>query len=75
METKEINRTNDALFKWIFGNAKQKTILLEFINAVLTEGDEENIIPSLTLCKTKNSNIACKIRFFRHINKCVMFCR
>ena len=54
METKALNRTNDALFKWIFGNAKQKTILLEFINAVLTEGDEENIIADIELIDREN---------------------
>ena len=45
----EINRTNDILFKWIFGNEERKDLLLSFINAVLTDGAEEDVIADIKL--------------------------
>ena len=39
-----LNRLNDYLFKWIFGNESRKATLLDLINAVLTNGSDENII-------------------------------
>lgn len=44
-----LNRTNDVLFKWIFGNVERKDLLLNFINAVLTDGAEEDIIADIKL--------------------------
>lgn len=44
-----INRTNDYAFKWIFGNKDRKDLLLSFINAVLTDGGEEDIIKDIEL--------------------------
>ena len=45
----EINRTNDVLFKWIFGKEERKDLLLSFINAVLTNGAEEDVIADIEL--------------------------
>ena len=36
-------------FKFLFGTAERKDALLDFINAVLTDGSEENIIAEITL--------------------------
>ncbi len=44
-----LDRTNDYLFKFLFGTAERKDALLDFINAVLTDGSEENIIAEITL--------------------------
>lgn len=44
-----LNRTNDYLFKWIFGNQERKDILLSFINSVLTEGKEIDVIKDIEL--------------------------
>lgn len=44
-----INRTNDFLFKWIFGNQERKDLLLSFINSVLTDGGDEDIITDIEL--------------------------
>lgn len=44
-----INRTNDYAFKWIFGNQERKDLLLSFINSVLTDGGEEDIIKDIEL--------------------------
>ena len=39
-----LNRLNDYLFKWTFGREEHKSMLLDFVNAVLTNGSDENII-------------------------------
>ena len=39
-----LNRLNDYLFKWLFGQEDRKPMLLDLINAVLTDGSDENII-------------------------------
>ena len=44
-----INRVNDYVFKWIFGNRDRKDLLLSFINAVLTDGKDEDIIKDIEL--------------------------
>lgn len=44
-----LNRTNDFLFKWIFGSQERKDLLLSFINSVLTEGKEIDIIKDIEL--------------------------
>ena len=44
-----LNRMNDYVFKWIFGNRDRKDLLLSFINSVLTDGGEEDIIRDIEL--------------------------
>ena len=39
-----LNRLNDYLFKWTFGRVEHKSMLLDLVNAVLTNGSDENII-------------------------------
>lgn len=61
-----LNRTNDYLFKFIFGKNERKEALLDFVNAVLTDGGEENVIVDIELldreldpehCKDKASRL------------------
>lgn len=44
-----LNRTNDFLFKWIFGSKDRKDILLSFINSVLAQGGEFDVIKDIEL--------------------------
>lgn len=44
-----INRVNDFAFKWIFGNQERKDLLLSFINSVLADGKDEDIIKDIEL--------------------------
>lgn len=44
-----INRMNDYAFKWIFGNRERKELLLSFINSVLTDGKDEDVIKDIEL--------------------------
>ena len=44
-----INRVNDFIFKWIFGNQERKDLLLSFINSVLTDGKNEDVIRDIEL--------------------------
>lgn len=39
-----LNRLNDYLFKWIFGREERKAILLDLLNAILTNGSEKDVI-------------------------------
>ncbi len=38
-----LNRTNDVLFKYLFGRPERKTALLSFVNSVLSGGDQDII--------------------------------
>ena len=44
MHTKDINRLNDYLFKWIFGKEERKDVLLHFINSVLALDNEDELV-------------------------------
>ncbi len=45
----QVNRLNDYLFKNIFGNPERKEILLSFLNSVLSDGDETDVITEVEL--------------------------